>query len=98
MGYPESLDGGLPGAELVRQGLADLAEGRASDYALLLQIAAPRLRALGIEIQPRSGVGPVEHALYGQLEVRLGPGAYSYYNSLIRRIVSFARALEQEQR
>ena len=28
---------------------------------------------------------------------RLGAAAHSYYNSLIRRIVSFARALEREQ-
>jgi hypothetical protein len=31
------------------------------------------------------------------LEQRLGAAAHSYYNSLIRRIVSFARALEREQ-
>jgi hypothetical protein len=31
------------------------------------------------------------------LEERLGNGAHSYYNSLIRRIVSFAHALEREK-
>lgn len=32
-----------------------------------------------------------------RLERRLGAGAFSYYNSLIRRIVSYARGLEHEQ-
>ena len=87
----------LPGEELVRQGLADLAAGRETDCALLLQIAAPRLRALGIPICALAALLPWEHALYARLETRLGPAALSYYNSLIRRMVSFAHALEQEK-
>src|SRR6266568_672727 len=35
--------------------------------------------------------------LYAHFEERLGNGAHSYYNSLIRRIVSYAHALEREQ-
>lgn len=87
----------LPGQELVKQGLADLAAGGETDCGLLLQIAAPRLRSLGIPICPLATPLPWEHALYARLESRLGPAAHSYYNSLIRRIVSFAHALEQEQ-
>jgi len=90
---PESL----PGEALVKEGMADLAAGRETDYALLLQIAAPRLRALGIPISGPAHRLPREHALYERLEKRLGSAAHSHYNSLIRRIVSFARALEHDQ-
>lgn len=88
-------DKSLPGEDLVEQGLADLAQNRMTEYSLLLLIAAPRLRRLGLEIPPRPFPRPYEHTLYGCLEERLGAGAHSYYNSLIRRIVSYARALEQ---
>ncbi len=81
----------------MRQGLADLMAGQLSDAALLLLIAAPRLKRLGIQVPTRNVAGPYEHALYTRLEQRLGNGAHSYYNSLLRRIVSYARALEREQ-
>src|ERR1041385_5707721 len=93
-----SSDGALlPGEDLVRAGLADLAQDRLSESALLLLIAAPRLRALAVEVPDRKAAEPFEHQLYSRLEERLGNGAHSYYNSLIRRIVSFAHALEREQ-
>ena len=95
---PAHPEPSLPGEELVNEGLADLAAGRETDCSLLLQIAAPRLRPLGISIRDQATPVPCEHALYDRLESRLGPAAHSYYNSLIRRIVSFARALEQKQR
>src|SRR2546422_10060055 len=38
----------VPGQELVDQGLADLAEDLTTDCALLVLIAAPRLKRLGI--------------------------------------------------
>jgi hypothetical protein len=37
----------LPGHEFVREGLADLEAGRKSESALLVAMAAPRLRRLG---------------------------------------------------
>jgi len=40
----------LPGEELAETGLADLAQGRVSDSSLLVLIAAPRLRRLGIQV------------------------------------------------
>jgi hypothetical protein len=86
----------LPGEELVRQGLADLARGKLSDCSLLVLIAAPQLKRLGIAVPSAPIPGPAEHRLYERLEKRLGAGAHSYYNSLLRRIVSYARALEQE--
>lgn len=89
--------GALPGAELVEQGLVDLSKNRVTDLALLVLIAGPQLRRLGIEIPIVSFPKPYEHGLYSRLDQRLGAGAHSHYNSLIRRIVSYARALEREQ-
>ena len=88
----------LPGQDLVEQGLAELSRGQETDLSLLVLIAAPRLRRLGMLV-PISGPArqsSYEHQLYSRLEHRLGTGAHSYYNSLIRRIVSYARALERE--
>jgi hypothetical protein len=92
-GHPHTL----PGEDLVAQGLADLAQQRLSDSALLVLIAAPRLRRLGLLIPEGSGSGPYEHLLYARLDERLGAAAHAYYNSLIRRVVSYARALERER-
>jgi len=91
-----NVSSNLPGADLVEQGLADLKEGRTSDFSLLLQVAGPRLRRLGLEIPDRPSPRPYHHLLYERLEDRLGDDAYSHYNSLIRRIVSYTRALEQQ--
>lgn len=87
----------LPGEDLVREGLDALAQDRLTDSALLVLIAAPRLRALGLKIPDRSADTPFEHQLYSQLEERFGAAAHSQYNSLIRRIVSFARSLDRER-
>jgi hypothetical protein len=97
---PQTTDSEMPmfpGEELIRQGLIDLAGDRMTDCALLVLIAGPRLRRLGLEIPESQFPRPFEHQLYARLEERLGPGAHSSYNSLIRRIVSYARALELEQ-
>ncbi len=87
----------LPGEALVRQGLADLAANRLTDFSLLVLLAGPRLKRLGLEIPERDFPRPYEHQLYSRIEERLGPAAFSHYNSLLRRIVSYARALEREQ-
>lgn len=86
----------LPGEELVQQGLADLARRELSDAALLVLIAAPRLRRLGIAVPEWRSEQPFEHQLYERIEERMGPAAHSFYNGLIGRITSCARALEQE--
>lgn len=87
----------IPGAELVQQGMKDLQDGKVTAESLLLQIASPRLEALGISLphQHKPQAQPYEHQLYALLEARLGRGAHSQYNALIRRIVSFAHALER---
>ena len=92
---PELL---LPGEELVAAGLSDLLQGRETEDSLLVLIAAPRLRRLGLNIPERTSPLPFEHQLYARLAERLGTAAHSHYNGLIRRIVSYARALEHEQR
>ena len=91
-----SSSASLPGEDMVREGLEDLEQGRVTDYSLLVLIASPRLRGLGLTIPERKANVPFEHQLYERLEERLGAGAHSYYNGLIRRIVSYARGMDRE--
>jgi len=83
----------FPGANLVERGLRDIRASRVSEEALLLLIARPRLLALGLDIPDLAELPrPREHLLFTLIEDTHPDGAHSYYNSLIRRIVSFARA------
>ncbi len=84
---------GFPGGELVELGLHDLANGVYSDESLLVMIAAPRLRALGLTVPelPKTSES-FEHALYFDLFDRDPLRAYTKYNALIGLIVSFANA------
>jgi hypothetical protein len=80
----------LPGEDLVRRGIDDLAAGVGSVEALLVSIGAPRLRRLGLDVP-----GPLqspEHRLYELLRAEHGDAAHARYNSLVRRLVSFERA------
>ena len=86
--YPE----GLPGADLVKRGLEDLARGGATIEALLVSVGAPRLRRAGVDVP--SPLSDPEHRLYHALAREHGNDAHSKYNALIRRLVSFERALE----
>jgi hypothetical protein len=79
----------LPGHELVSAGLADLAAGRETEASLAVAMAAPRLRALGLDVPP-SAVEHPGHRLYELLSERQD-GAHSRYNALVGRMVSFAR-------
>ncbi len=82
----------FPGGDLVAAGLAELARGRAtSAEALLVCVAAPRLRQLGFVV-PSAGPDDPERALYALLAAEHGDGAHGRYNALVRRAVSFARA------
>jgi hypothetical protein len=87
-----SIPSDLPGHELVETGLADLAAGRETVEALLVAMAEPRLRSLGIDVPPCAGEG-ASHRLYALL-AESGAGAHSRYNALVARVVSFARAAE----
>lgn len=90
---------GLPGADLVAQGLRDLAAQFETDAAWLVLIGAPRLRWLGVEVPeaPASWFANApdrspEHRLYLRLARTDGDSAHSRYNALVRRLVSFERA------
>jgi hypothetical protein len=83
----------LPGADLVREGLADLARGIESVPALLVAIGAPRLRRAGVPV-PDVSISSPEHRLYELLASGEPQTAHSRYNALIRRLVSFERAAE----
>jgi len=90
---------GLPGADLVDQGLRDCRNEILSEYSLLVLIASPRLRHLQIEVPLLSAaiapnLCPYEHQLYDLIQHR---GGYSLYNSLLARISSFASCLERER-
>jgi hypothetical protein len=83
----------LPGGDLVREGLEDLRRGVESVPALLVLSAGPRLRRLAIDVPPVDPSDPLpEHRLYELLAASYGDAAHSRYNSLLRRVVSFARA------
>lgn len=83
----------LPGYDLVRAGLADLAAGRESEASLLIAMARTRLTALGFEVPAGGGQHP-SHRLYELLAAR-DSSAHSHYNALVGRIVSFSRAAER---
>ena len=83
----------LPGGTLIRQGLADLEEGRETEASLLVLVGSPRLTKLGIPV-PRDAPPQVEHRLYEHLSRRDADAAHSRYNALIRLLVSFERAAE----
>jgi len=84
----------LPGADLVRDGIRDLERGDATANALLIAMAAPRLRHAGVDVPAGAIAGRPSHQLYELLASENGLSAHSRYNALVRRIVSFARAAE----
>lgn len=86
----------LPGGELVDRGLVDLQAGTPSVEALLVAIASQRLRRVGVHV-PEHGIEDAELRLYAALAHEIPAEAYSRYNSLLRRLDSFASALEREQ-
>jgi hypothetical protein len=86
----------LPGGDIVMQGLRDLAAGTTDSIeALLVNIARPRLLAAGLEI-PGTARENSELALYSRLSAAGAEDPYAAYNSLLRRVVSCAAALEHD--
>jgi hypothetical protein len=86
---------GLPGQELIERGLRDLSQGIESVESLLVSVGAPRLRRSGVHVPPSQH--PLEDAelrLYRLLRATHPHDAYSRYNSLVRRLIRFERALE----
>lgn len=89
----------LPGWELVGSGLKDIALGKYDTVnALLVFMASPRLRFFGFNIPNYPVNIPTEkinQQLYQLLEKNTSD-AYSQYNALRRRVVSFCSAMESQ--
>lgn len=88
----ELLNCSFPGEDLVAIGLRDIARNQETIPALLVSIGAPRLRRSGIEV-PRCFSSP-EMRLYRRLNKENPNAAHSRFNALIRRLISFERAVE----
>ena len=84
----------LPGGALIDEGLRDLASGVETPFSLLVQIARPRLRSLGVSIPDGAFEKDAELKLYRLLRIENPSDAYSQYNALLRLLVSFEQALE----
>jgi hypothetical protein len=82
----------LPGGELVEKGQRDLEDSRETIEALLVSIAAPRLRRAGLRLT--SALPDAEHRLYEKLAQTDPDSAHSRYNALLRRLTSLESALE----
>lgn len=82
----------LPGNDLIVAGIEDLLHQRQTIPALLVAVGAPRLRRLGVEVPDNIPANP-EHQLYDLLAESEPDSAHSKYNALIRRLVSFERAM-----
>ncbi len=82
----------IPANELIVAGIEDLRSQRETIAAFLVAIGAPKLRSLGLDIPEDLPSNP-EHKLYDLLASTEPDNAHSRYNGLIRRLVSFERAL-----
>ena len=82
----------LPGSDLIVAGIRDLESEKETLAALLVAIGAPKLRSLGLELPPDLPSNP-EHRLYDLLSASEPNSAHSKYNALIRRLVSYERAI-----
>ena len=67
---------GLPGGDLVQEGLADLARGEETIPALLVSIGAPRLRRIGLPV-PENAFPSPEMRLYERLAESDSDSAHS---------------------
>jgi hypothetical protein len=86
----------LPGYELIEKGLVELRSGSLSMEALLIALSAPRLRRLGLALPPQNELpDEPELRLYRLLRQEFPADAYSRYNALLRRLISFEHALER---
>ena len=83
----------LPARDTVARGLADLADGRLTQEALLVAIVSDRLRDAGIDVPVTVPDRPKDR-LWELLERDVGPDAHGRYNALVGRLLSFADALE----
>jgi len=89
---------GIPGAEIIEQGLSDLSLGVDSEEACLVMMAHSRLTQLGLQIPISSSLAlgtreaPPEACLYEILAKKHGNGAHSKFKAYERRLHSFLRS------
>jgi hypothetical protein len=90
---------GLPGADLVERGLGDLADGKATAEAALVEIARTRLCELGLTVVGTTlGGEDAELALYARLgERHAEDDPYGRYCAWLDQLVSFLAALENRR-
>jgi hypothetical protein len=86
----------LPGGERMLEGLRDWRAGRTTISSCIVLIAFGKFRAAGL-VEGESPIREAELVLYDLL-LKEGGNAYGRYNSLIRELVSFGRALARYQR
>ncbi|CAN5518118.1 hypothetical protein BH24CHL9_BH24CHL9_02160 [soil metagenome] len=87
----------LPGWELVRVGLDDLAAGSATIEAALVGLASMRLGSLQLDLPAGAIPSSPEH-LYELIVAEVGEErAHSRYNALRRRLASFLRSADRAQ-
>lgn len=90
---------GLPGGELIQEGLDELGRGVLGVGALLVAIGAPRLARAGIPVPEAAFLcRDAELLLYARLGEQRVRDPYSRYNALLRELVSFEQALEHRVR
>jgi hypothetical protein len=89
----------LPGGQFIREGLIDHQAGRRTVASCLVEMAAPRLIKAGLlKNAPQRSEEPSELHLYSLLQHTEKDRAFSKYNSLLRLLTSFERALDQAMR
>jgi hypothetical protein len=91
---------GLPGGEMVDAGLEALALERETPEALLVSLAAPRLRREGVPV-PSQLLPDPDLRLYRRLEQTSGDLAHARYLAYLAQAASFADAcgrLRREER
>ena len=75
------------------EGVADLAAGRVTSSALLVSLAATRLRDLGLDVA--TPIEDADHKLWAFLAEDDADAAHGRYNALVRQLVSYERALSK---
>lgn len=82
---------GLPGGELIDQGLDDLVAGRETSASLVVCLAAPRLRREGVPVPP-CPYAEADHRLYRMLEAAHGGLGHARWLAHLEQASSFADA------
>jgi hypothetical protein len=84
----------LPGGDLVERGLDDLAHGRATAEAALIEIADTRLRSLGLPVPAARPEPDAELRLYARHPDR---DPYGIYCAWLDQLDSFVSALVRQR-